>query len=174
MLFDYRLAQVPRSERPGGTWGTWKAWGALVVVFGMLVFFVARGIVERHPAWFVFAGFFLLLTLAFGPYARWVKGMCRLAMTDDGMIVVASVIKFIPRRAVIDATRVTAIVRADVRKEQAILFMAGDRCLGKFNDRVVPKGRLRDFYRILKARYAHIDVPDGGPGSPKFPLFGVE
>lgn len=130
-----------------GTVFVFIALGAVSIPF---VFLTYRAITE-DSRFFIFSALFALLILLFGPYQLWIKKYYFFGLTQDGLLIMKSVINFIPRSFEINVQNISCIKKQDIRVSPAALFYDKNNILiAKFNPMIMNRKRFFGFLSELK------------------------
>jgi hypothetical protein len=131
-IFNYRV----KGKSPLGSLG------AAGNIISILIFIIASGsfvvflmlAFKTYSKYIWLANFSGLIALFFGPYAYFSKKNYYFALHDDNILIMKSMIKFIPRTYKIDLSQVTEITYSNPIESISVLFKDGNgKVLGKFN-----------------------------------------
>lgn len=109
---------------------TYIAFSAVSIPF---IFLTYRAITE-DPRFFIFSALFAVFVLLFGPYQIWIKKYYFFGLTNDGTLIMKSVLNFIPKSYEINVKNISSVRKQDIRISPAAIFYDNkNKIIAKFN-----------------------------------------
>jgi len=116
-----------------GKWGTAVSVIAIAAVSIPFLFFLYRGFTGEKE-FYIIAAVFAILILLVGPYQFWIKGYYFFGLTNDGTLIMRSVLNFIPKSFEIKVSDILRMEQDNIAKSPAVLFYdKSNKLIGKFN-----------------------------------------
>jgi hypothetical protein len=131
-IFNYRV----KSKTPLGSLGaSGNLISLLIFIIATIAFIVLLLFaLKTNNKYIWLANLFGLIALVFGPYTYFSKKNYYFALQDDNILIMKSMIKFIPRVYKVELSKVTEISYLNPLESKSVLFRDGTgKVLGEFN-----------------------------------------
>lgn len=144
----------------------------VIILFNLFLYFAFA---KKEEGFIYLAIFFGILILLFGPYQNFIKKYYFFALTKEGILIMKSVINFIPRTYKINIRTIYTIKSDNPLKSASVLFIdSNNKTIAKFNPGMINHSQFTKLLLQIQNQYPIIRLEVSPQQHPEIPFTGPE